>query len=600
MSRRGAKFNRAAFQRQEEKPATPYAIIKQARASGQLNLSNRNLTEVPQEVWRINIDVPEEGKNVSLDTAGDRWWEQVDLVKLILASNKLQEISSDITQLPALTVLDVHDNQLSSITEAIGELINLQRLNLSHNKLISLPSEISNLFNLVFLHVEHNELCELGDEIGTLRSLEDLDLSHNHLVAIPTTIGRLTRLMKLNLSNNTLQTLPPEIGNLENVRILDLNHNKLKYIPVEIGKMKSLEQLYLRHNQLQELPELPACRSLKELHVGNNQITELSKAHLQHLGCISVLDVRDNKIKTVPDEIAMLESLQRLDLTNNDITSLPYKMGNLANLKSLVLDGNPLRSVRRDIVNRGTQAILKHLRSRIEEPPTDDTTDGSPVNEGSGASIASIGMVAAVQGKTLDYSDKKASTVPSTLWQPAIDAEVTSVNLSKNQLPELPLNVTVLAKTVTELNVGNNKLSSIPKELQIMVNLTHLDLRTNMLTSLPPDLHTLTNLREIVLSCNRFSEIPPVVYTFNKLENLLINDNQVSYLDVQGLLRLPALATLDVQNNSIAQVPPELGNLTSLRSLQLNGNLFRNPRPAVLAKGTLALLQYLRDKIPTP
>lgn len=36
-----------------------------------------------------------------------------------------------------------------------------------------------------------------------------------------------------------------------------------------------------------------------------------------------------------------------------------------------------------------------------------------------------------------------------------------------------------------------------------------------------------------------------------------------------------------------------------LRSLQLGGNAFRNPRAAVLAKGTVALLQYLRDKIPT-
>ena len=58
-------------------------------------------------MWRINIDVPEEGKQVSLDASGDRWWEQVDLRKLILASNQLKQLSSDIQNLPALTVLDV-------------------------------------------------------------------------------------------------------------------------------------------------------------------------------------------------------------------------------------------------------------------------------------------------------------------------------------------------------------------------------------------------------------------------------------------------------------------------------------------------------------
>ena len=35
------------------------------------------------------------------------------------------------------------------------------------------------------------------------------------------------------------------------------------------------------------------------------------------------------------------------------------------------------------------------------------------------------------------------------------------------------------------------------------------------------------------------------------------------------------------------------------RHLQLGGNTFRNPRAAVLASGTDALLQYLRDRIPT-
>lgn len=61
---------------------------------------------VPLAVWRINLDTPEEGKTVCLDNADDRWWEQVDLTKLILASNILTSLSEDIRLLPALTVLD--------------------------------------------------------------------------------------------------------------------------------------------------------------------------------------------------------------------------------------------------------------------------------------------------------------------------------------------------------------------------------------------------------------------------------------------------------------------------------------------------------------
>ena len=83
------------------------------------------------------------------------------------------------------------------------------------------------------------------------------------------------------------------------------------------------------------------------------------------------------------------------------------------------------------------------------------------------------------------------------------------------------------------------------------------------------------------------------------------------------LSQLTMLAVLDVQNNAIASVPPELGklnqssyhrenkiffsspgNLTQIRSLQLEGNMFRVPRPAILAQGTPAVMSYLRDRIP--
>ena len=110
--------NSGGFGRQPGGDARPgevsEAMLRQARKSGQLNLSNRGLTKVPQKVWRVNLDVPPEAQNVSLDsTDEDKWWEIVDLTKLILASNKLSEISSEIAQFPALLVLDVSETRLS-------------------------------------------------------------------------------------------------------------------------------------------------------------------------------------------------------------------------------------------------------------------------------------------------------------------------------------------------------------------------------------------------------------------------------------------------------------------------------------------------------
>lgn len=56
------------------------------------------------------------------------------------------------------------------------------------------------------------------------------------------------------------------------------------------------------------------------------------------------------------------------------------------------------------------------------------------------------------------------------------------------------------------------------------------------------------------------------VYKLVGLEILLACDNQIEVLDVSqsGLGALPRIATLDLSNNSIRNVPPELGLLRTI------------------------------------
>lgn len=90
-----------------EGESIPAALLKKAQQSGQLNLSGRDIATIPERVWRLDIDPDEDSRTVSLDKQDDSWWERVALVKLVLASNKLKELSEDIKLLPALTLLDV-------------------------------------------------------------------------------------------------------------------------------------------------------------------------------------------------------------------------------------------------------------------------------------------------------------------------------------------------------------------------------------------------------------------------------------------------------------------------------------------------------------
>uniref|UniRef100_A0A8D2C2N0 Leucine-rich repeat protein SHOC-2 n=2 Tax=Sus scrofa TaxID=9823 RepID=A0A8D2C2N0_PIG len=554
---------RAGFrnERRDCAASVPQGLLKAARKSGQLNLSGRNLSEVPQCVWRINVDIPEEANQNLSFSATERWWEQTDLTKLIISNNKLQSLSDDLRLLPALTVLDIHDNQLTSLPSAIRELENLQKLNVSHNKLKILPEEITNLRNLKGLYLQHNELTCIPEGFEQLFNLEDLDLSNNRLSSIPASFSSLSSVVRLNISSNQLKSLPAEISGMKRLKHLDCNSNLLETIPPELASMESLELLYLRRNKLRFLPEFPSCKLLKELHVGENQIEMLGAEHLKHLNSILVLDLRDNKLKSVPDEITLLQSLERLDLSNNDISSLPCSLGKL-HLKFLALEGNPLRTIRREIINKGTQEVLKYLRSKIKD---DGLSQSDCVTETAMTlpSESRVNIHAIITLKTLDYR------------------------------------IVEMKEMVSDVNLSFNKLSFISLELCMLQKLTFLDLRNNFLNSLPEEMESLVRLQTINLSFNRFKILPEVLYRIPTLETILISNNQVGSVDPQKMKTMENLITLDLQNNDLLQIPPELGNCVNLRTLLLDGNPFRVPRAAILMKGTAAILEYLRDRIPS-
>uniref|UniRef100_UPI00358E5918 leucine-rich repeat-containing protein 40 n=1 Tax=Myxine glutinosa TaxID=7769 RepID=UPI00358E5918 len=569
-------------------------LLKRARKSGYLDLNNHDFTEVPSAVWRINVDAPEEAQKDVCFAVTEQWWEQTDLVKLLLPFNCLSKLHEDIRLLPALTILDVHENQLVELPSALWELENLQRLNLSHNKLSSLPEQICGLYNLRSFQLQFNNLRQLPDGIGMLAQLEELDLSHNQLTLLPPTLGNLKNLVRLSIASNSLKSLPPEISGMKALQELNVTQNCLDFVPEELGTLPNLQMLFLQQNQLSSVPRL-GCTKLKELHVGNNRICTLHKEQLETLTSLNVLDLRDNQLEALPSEIDLLHSLQRLDLSNNSLSSLPSSLGTLNKLHSLTLQGNPLRSVRRDIISRGTQGILKYLRSRIEEPK-----DASGIGEGAGLALLSephLDRHFITTLKTLMFSNKQAAEVSDEVFDAAAKATITTANFSRNMLTEIPSRIAELKDSVIDVNFGFNKIDNLSPAFTSLVLLTHVDLRNNRLSSLPSEMEALVCLQCITISFNRFTVWPPVLYRLFALETVLANDNHISEIDAVALQRLPNLATLDLRNNDIQHVPPALAHCPVLRALLIGGNPFRTPRPAIIAKGTAAVLDYLRSRI---
>lgn len=64
---------------------------------------------------------------------------------------------------------------------------------------------------------------------------------------------------------------------------------------------------------------------------------------------------------------------------------------------------------------------------------------------------------------------------------------------------------------------------------------------------------------------NRFKSFPEVLYQILSLETVLLGNNQVGGVDPSRLIKLEHLSTLDLSNNDLLNIPPELGLCSSLR-----------------------------------
>jgi internalin A len=175
-------------------------------------------------------------------------------------------------------------------------------LDLRNNQLTTLPEAIAQLSNLTVLYLSNNQLTTLPEAIAQLSNLTVLDLRNNQLTRLPEAIAQLSHLTALGLSNNQLTRLPEAIAQLSHLRVLYLSDNQLTRLPEAIAQLSNLRELYLSNNQLTTLPEAIAQLSnLRELYLSNNQLTTLPEA-IKQLSQLEKLDLRGNQLN-IPAEI---------------------------------------------------------------------------------------------------------------------------------------------------------------------------------------------------------------------------------------------------------------------------------------------------------
>jgi len=361
-----------------------------------------------------------------------------NLTVLDLKSNKLEKLNPDISLLKELKTLDISNNDLSDIPTEIGFMTKLVRVSLEGNPLKSIrssvrsagtevlkkylrektdvsqsKSEVVKEFNKIsqidvwdqfikdFL-VAGKELTVTGKGINQIHdkfcalNLIVLDLSKNNISEINPNLINLTNLQKLRLNDNKIECFPGDILiQFPVLEELELRGNKLKTLLDDIPPeyyfefFQTLKHVDLSQNQFDHVPaflaELPRLRVIS---LGYNKITNVDILFNEKMCSLEILDISNNKIKTLSDNIAYLDKLEHLNIEYNDIAHVPTIIGFMPNIKNLNLYGNPLKNIRNDVISKGPKYVLEYLKTRhqgdyvppkrttpqrmyIEEPPKD-------------------------------------------------------------------------------------------------------------------------------------------------------------------------------------------------------------------------------------
>ncbi|XP_048810551.1 DISP complex protein LRCH3 isoform X7 [Lagopus muta] len=206
--------------------------LEEAAASGTLSLSGRKLRDYPR-ASAANHDLS-------------------DTTRADLSRNRLSELPAEACHFVSLESLNLYQNCIRYIPEAVLNLQSLTFLNISRNQLSTLPVHLCSL-PLKVLIASNNKLVSIPEEIGQLRQLTELDVSCNEIQTIPPQIGSLESLRDLNVRRNHLVRLPEELAELPLIR-LDFSCNKITTIPVCYRNLRHLQTIMLENNPLQSPP----------------------------------------------------------------------------------------------------------------------------------------------------------------------------------------------------------------------------------------------------------------------------------------------------------------------------------------------------------
>ena len=509
---------------------------------------------------------------------------------MFLKNFELQEFCREVWEVPHLTHLDLSQNCISVIPDAITKLQELQVVNISHNHVsvldLWLPMKLPALCDFDFASNNVSQLVPLWAHATNLTRLNhtgnpitlpcaeilhrtcfELRLFFAHILCVcdglplhacyaehafaEDSVGIKRVPVEsvdsappwhgiLSLPNFGLTEYFPEWKYFTVLYSLSLHDNQLTEWPPRLEALgaKTLFAIDLRRNKISTmLSTINQLSALRYCYAQSNCISVLPE-ELWSLPCIDSIFLMDNNISILSPSASRCSSLRTLDVSGNKIVAIPRDFGLASHLPSFMWERNPLEEPPACVIDRGWDFTRKLFKSVIDALDT------------FALSLPNFGLDQLV-ADTQDLS------------------QITELNLSFNIFPAIP-QIVFNWSQMTKINVSNNAIKQLPAAIVNWNKLVDLNLSNNCIPSIPESITRITTL-----ACFRACS--------NVIENI-----------PAGFGLMPELLTLDLNSNKISFAPSDLCRSTSITFLGLESNPMRSPPVSIVQQGLRAVFFFLK------